>query len=443
MLSATKNPKNALAKSQLTNRWRFVDQMEQSTIETVAGKKCSWIQIMRTGEWRHPQYGEFSIQPSDILMFKENFEQNVRGVDIAVDCEHEPEKGAAGWIRQMEARDNGHELWAFVEWTPRGETLVASGEFRYISPEFDFRYKDPETQRIVENVIYGVALTNRPFLKGMESVVLTEEAGMAVFSEGKGMKQGMKFGELLDAMKSREVVDKAVNVLSNAQDLLMTASNLVGDCIYDEALSEADKEKKVLSVLKDLPEAILAILKDVEVVKASEQALSLVNRAEKALKEEGAMETVSLKEHNDLKAEVRKLTDGAVALQAKADQAEAKLKEMEADKSVEAAVRAGKITPAQREWAKGYALKDPTGFASFVKDAPVVVKLSERTTEQGGAGQGSGDEGKSASEQLHAKAKELQAANQGMKFSEALSRAGKENPELYEQYRLKETPRIS
>ena len=36
-------------------------------------------------------------------------------------------------------------------------------------------------------------------------------------------------------------------------------------------------------------------------------------------------------------------------------------------------MKAGKITAAQSEWAKSYALKDMEGFSSFVDKAPVVV----------------------------------------------------------------------
>jgi len=37
------------------------------------------------------------------------------------------------------------------------------------------------------------------------------------------------------------------------------------------------------------------------------------------------------------------------------------------------ALKAGKITAAQTEWAKAYALKDMDGFVAFTDKAPVVV----------------------------------------------------------------------
>lgn len=49
----------------------------------------------------------------------------------------------------------------------------------------------------------------------------------------------------------------------------------------------------------------------------------------------------------------------------------------DAEKSVVVALKAGKISTAQKEWAKEYALKDPQGFDKFVEKAPQVVPLDE------------------------------------------------------------------
>lgn len=48
---------------------------------------------------------------------------------------------------------------------------------------------------------------------------------------------------------------------------------------------------------------------------------------------------------------------GGVNLVEQVKSLEAKLADRDAEEAVEMALKAGKITPAQREWAKGYALK--------------------------------------------------------------------------------------
>ena len=49
------------------------------------------------------------------------------------------------------------------------------------------------------------------------------------------------------------------------------------------------------------------------------------------------------------------------------------LKERNAEDMVQMALKEGKITAAQKEWAKSYALSDKEGFKSFVDKAPVIV----------------------------------------------------------------------
>lgn len=52
-----------------------------------------------------------------------------------------------------------------------------------------------------------------------------------------------------------------------------------------------------------------------------------------------------------------------------------KLATKERDDLVELALKSGKVAPAQKGWAEQYALKDPEGFKSFLKDAPAVVPV--------------------------------------------------------------------
>jgi phage I-like protein len=42
------------------------------------------------------------------------------------------------------------------------------------------------------------------------------------------------------------------------------------------------------------------------------------------------------------------------------------------------AIKEGKITPAQKEWADEYALEDPKGFEVFIAKAPVIVPVDKR-----------------------------------------------------------------
>ncbi|MCC5911329.1 MAG: phage protease [Clostridiaceae bacterium] len=55
---------------------------------------------------------------------------------------------------------------------------------------------------------------------------------------------------------------------------------------------------------------------------------------------------------------------------------------------VELALSTGKITPAQKDWAEEYALKDPKAFKNFLDKAPRVVPMKEIETKKKSAGGG-------------------------------------------------------
>lgn len=136
----------------------------------------NWIQIMKTGKWDHPQLGKIQITPADLHKFKENFDNQVRGTDLSVDVSHNPDTGAVAWFKELKVDDD--KLMAKVAWTDEGANLVKSGKYRYFSPEFKFVYKDAESGKSFKDVLFGGAITNRPFLKQMEPIAFSE-GGMA------------------------------------------------------------------------------------------------------------------------------------------------------------------------------------------------------------------------------------------------------------------------
>lgn len=75
----------------------------------------------------------------------------------------------------------------------------------------------------------------------------------------------------------------------------------------------------------------------------------------------------------DVAASIMALRAGTPDTQAELLALKQRMQERDADEAVGMALKAGKITAAQSEWAKSYALKDMEGFKGFVDKAPVVV----------------------------------------------------------------------
>jgi len=133
------------------------------------------IQLLKCGEFIQENGKKLAITPKLLESFKKNFDDNARGYpdkQLPIDYFHENDKVAAAWIKSVEVQ--GDALFAEVEWTPRGEKIVSDRELRYVSVEFDFDYRHNEGGKKFGPTLFGAGLTNRPFVKGMNPVTLSE-----------------------------------------------------------------------------------------------------------------------------------------------------------------------------------------------------------------------------------------------------------------------------
>lgn len=138
----------------------------------------SKVQIAKTGVFKDPRYGKFSITLADFDKWISNFHTLAKAdgrIGLPVDVDHSPEKKgeteAAGWITALHKQ--GNELWATVEWNTLGRELVGDRRYAYISPSYQHNYAD-ETGKRHGTALVGVALTNRPFLS-MATVSLSKD----------------------------------------------------------------------------------------------------------------------------------------------------------------------------------------------------------------------------------------------------------------------------
>ena len=182
-------------------------------------EKATEIEVLQSGEWEHPQYGIIRITEDDIDKFVQSFDDGVRKVDIAIDQEHMPEKGAAGWYKSLRkvVEDGKAKLTASVEWTALGKQLLNDGVFKYFSPEFDFDYEDMETHEAFDNVLIGGALTNRPYFKSLAPVMLSENM-YARFSDLELSEGGEKEAMTKDELKAQLAEDSEFVLPEDATD---------------------------------------------------------------------------------------------------------------------------------------------------------------------------------------------------------------------------------
>ena len=153
----------------------LVRSLQEIKFDFAEGQTTSKIQVLPFGKWKHPQYGSIKILDKDLKEFVSNFEGQVRK-ELPITEGHsvgEEEKPAIGWFKQLENKGRDG-LWAIIEWTKEGIALIKSSAYKYFSPEFYSVYEDPETREVHRNVLVGGALTNRPYFKGLQAVMLSE-----------------------------------------------------------------------------------------------------------------------------------------------------------------------------------------------------------------------------------------------------------------------------
>lgn len=137
------------------------------------GNFSKWIQAMPLGKYMHPMHGVIDITPERVARFADNVNKGVRGQALDIDYDHKQHNGkAAGWVQKAEARPDG--LWILVEWVKDAWDDIKSGAYRYFSPEFVDEWVHPASQSKFNDVLFGGGITNRPFLKGILPINLSE-----------------------------------------------------------------------------------------------------------------------------------------------------------------------------------------------------------------------------------------------------------------------------
>lgn len=277
--------------------------------------------------------GEFDVDGESFAAMKAQIAQ--RGVDLVVDYEHQTLTGeqapAAGWVKELFLDDG--QIKARVEWTDRAKAYLSNREYRYLSPVITVRKADNKAMGL-----HSIALTNTPAIEHMEAIVnsLNFEGGQNTMDFMKELAKLLGLGE--DA--TEEQVKEALKACLEENKSLK------------ESAAEAGKQQQP-------PE-------DDKVV-ANKEVCELLGLKAGAATADVAAAIMALKGGNI----------GGVNLVEQVKSLEAKLADRDAEEAVEMALKAGKITPAQREWAKGYALKNLEDFRGFVEKAPQVVPMGD------------------------------------------------------------------
>ena len=365
-------------------------------------------------------------------------------------------------------------LWGWYEPTDRARQLIAAKEYRYISPAIRWGAKDKVTGKTAGTVLTSVALVNKPFLEEMPEIHLCEvdgtrafvslgqlhvpapvnqDSGFGIQDSGTGKSGDRKIGRTevresgVRSQKSGKtgssLVPRHSSLLEKEKEM---AKTLKLKCLTDEHIEKHGLEPELkgkigvfdgeeLIGVADGAEGWEAKHGDGEDVKklaevfASEIGLpgmsfvdiaALVKRGIEAPLDQFAALSESIHDGRINLLEAGKLADaGRVSFSTV-------LRAQEAERRVDAAVKAGKVLPRSRAQALKLALSDAAVFSALVEQARPVVDLRSH-------GHAGGGEQPTAQQALMAEVNAYAKDNK-CSLSVALSDITKRNPDLWRQY---------
>lgn len=380
--------------------------VDLSGVEFIDGSTETWIQAMPLGTYEHPQYGTIAITPERVQEYVDNVKNNTRMQQLDIDYDHKEYGGeAAGWIKDAANRGNDG-LWLLVDWTKKAYQLLKDKAYRYFSPEFDDEWTNPKTNVVHKNVIFGGGITNRPFLKDIMPINLSE-----VFANVPPIKPN----EGGSTMKPEQVKSLGIKLglgESATEDQVMTALEA-----HTFAPPTAPPVPPVVVPPAPADPIAAKALEDAKKMAEQNPAIAAVMSLYQA-------QTVLVESQG------KKLTEFGV-----------KLREEEVTKTVkelcDKAIKQGYSIPIpMRDSLKETLLQlsDPKlsevildGFNRMVESQ--IVALGERGYLRGTRN----DEGKTATEEFREATKKLQESDK-LSFADAADTVAVKNPELYRRY---------
>lgn len=222
--------------------------LEDSKPYNYEKEKKVTIEVLREGKFQHPMYNLITFDSKIFSNFIRNFDDKVPQEHIAYDFRHQPDWGAAAWMKRLFQK--GGKLFATVELTRRGYRALKDKEFLYFSTEYHDAYKDRETGKLYGPTILGGGLTNRPFIKGMAPVLMSED-GEEVFAS-----MFEKHGDRKPKGDKSQLDDKTPTKGGSPMKKLLEALKALKDKIIAMTESDDGVQKKDLEEMNASMEAL-------------------------------------------------------------------------------------------------------------------------------------------------------------------------------------------
>lgn len=324
---------------------------------TAADASGAWVQLIPSGRFsgRNGQGPWVAGDKASMEQIVANTQRWAGSTDLPVDYDHQTVFGAvqgvggkapaAGWIKELKVQEDG--IFGRVEWTEAAATAIKAKEYRYLSPVF---FHEKTSGRVL--VIRMAGLTNTPNLD------LVAVAASAFFPLNN--QTGDSMDKILAALglakgTNEDGVIAAINSMLTSSTAIARAAGLTDTAKPDEILAAvnsivADRGKFAQAA------GLTATAKADEIVTAVQSAIA---------GKVDATKFVPIAMVTELQGDLKKLRED--------------LASDKATEAVNSAIAAGKVPPAQEQWAMDYAKADLKAFQTFIGSAPVLTASQIRS----------------------------------------------------------------
>ena len=263
---------------------------------------------------------------------------NARDTPYAIDYDHQTLRAkdngkpapAAGWFKSLEWREGVGLFAVDVEWTEGAAGMIESNEYKFISPVIGY---DKATGAVT--ALHMAAITNTPAIDGMDEVLLTAALSFNFPSHPTPLSQEIPMDELLEQLRWMLNLPLA----STADDIKAQLQKLIG-------------------LIKEDPAATAAASFDLAAWITTQR--TAVASLSTAIPDPAKYVPVDVMQ--GLQTQVAQLT--------------AKLSAKGLDDVIAAALSAGRLLPAQEDWARMFGAKDLAALSAYIDSAPPLAALA-------------------------------------------------------------------
>lgn len=327
-----------------------------------------WIQLVPFGDWKGHPARPFSVR-ADVEgpQIVANFAR--KGIKLTGDYDHQTLRAndngqrapSSGWVDRVEIRDDG--VWGHIEmWTDTAKAHIQAREYRYISPVLFFDWRDPESGKPRGMWVHSFALCNVPFFGELAPV-----AGSADPSDHQAPHVAGSAGSTTPGVSSMLLLLLASvglpaeatepQVKARLDEVKATRDAACAACGLPTTATDAELKaaSSQVAAAADIGRTVLTELR----LDAAKPAAELKPIVQAAVRHEGF---ISLAAHAEALAKAGPTVETPAQI-------------------VDAAIKAGKTTPAMREHWVALAEGQPAAVKAALAAAPVVIPLTTPITD--------------------------------------------------------------